>query len=246
MNEIRYRVLRCAKELEDVPIEEVAKIAAVLVHNLESAAAKDDLSKKNGDDEKTAPSKATTRKRVDEGNPLVLATAEAFELLEIAYYGNFGLKDTGSYEAGLADFVEGKRIDEEGLEAEASLPKLETKYDEYGRKVPESFDDGLKTLMPKLKKADREARFRAWLSDRCRETKPEQSDQERMIEVGESIAEMKKNGIPRMLLGQACVTLNDDWWNSRVSETRSVAGRKGGATQGGYKGSGGTKNIVED
>ena len=35
MNEIRYRVLRCTKELGR--LEEVAKIAAMLVHNFESA-----------------------------------------------------------------------------------------------------------------------------------------------------------------------------------------------------------------
>ncbi len=144
MNEMRYRVLRCAKELADVPIEEVAKIAAVLVHKLESAAAKDDLPRKDGDDdEKTAPSKATTRKRVDEGNPLVLATAEAFELLEIAYYGKLGLKNTGSYEAGLAKFVEGKKIDEEGLEGFDKMPKWEWKNDETA-----PFDKGLMVLMP--------------------------------------------------------------------------------------------------
>ena len=112
--------MRCATELAQVPIEEVAKIAAMLVHN--AARAKDGLPKKEGDDEKTAPSKAATQKRVDQENPLIVATAEAFELLEIAYYGNFGLNDTGSYEAGLAKFAEGKKIDEEGLEGEAKIP----------------------------------------------------------------------------------------------------------------------------
>ena len=108
MSEIGYRVLRCKKELADVTILEVAKIAAMLVRNRVSAAAKGGLAKKEGDDEKTAMSYATTRKRVDEENPLVVATAEAFELLEIAYYGKSGLKDTGSYEAGLANFVEAR------------------------------------------------------------------------------------------------------------------------------------------
>ncbi len=49
-----------------------------------------------------------------------------------------------------------------------------------------------------------------------------------MIEVVESIAEMRKNGIPRMLFGQACVTLNDEWWEKRVSGSRFIAGQKGG------------------
>ena len=186
MNEIRYRVLRCKKELADVPIEEVAKIAAMLVRNRVSAAAKGGLAKKDGDDEKTAMSYAMTRKRVDEENPLVVATAEAFELLEIAYYGNFGLKDTGSYEAGLANFVEGKRIDEEGLEGVDEMPKWEWENDETA-----PFDKGLMVLMPKLKRVEREGRFKAWLSDRARGAKPEQADQERMIEVGENMAKMK-------------------------------------------------------
>jgi hypothetical protein len=231
MNEIRYRVLRGAEKLAEVPIAEVAKIAAMLVHDLESAAAKDDLPTKDGADEKTAPSKAATQKRVDQGNALVVATAKAFELLEIAYYGNSGLKHPGSYEAGLANFVEGKKIDEEGLAAEAKIPKWKWKNDETA-----PFDKGLKELLPKLQRADREARFKAWQSDRCREAKPEQSDQECMIEVRESIAEMKKNGIPRALFGQACVTLNDKWWERRMSETRSVAGGKGGRPKADTKG----------
>ena len=197
MNEIRYRVLRCAKELAAVPIEEVAKIAAMLVRNPASEAAKGGLAKKDGDDEKTATSEATTPKRVDEENPLVVATAEAFELLEIAYYGNFGLKETDSYEAGLAKFVEGRTIDEKFLDGIASSPKWQWQDAETA-----PFDKGLALLMPKPKRADREARFKAWLNDRCREAKPEQDDQERMIEVGENIAKMKTSGIPRNYSGK--------------------------------------------
>ena len=64
------------------------------------------------------------KERVDQENALVVATAKAFELLEIAYYGNRGLVNKGSYEAGLADFVEGKRIDEECLEGDAKIPRV--------------------------------------------------------------------------------------------------------------------------
>ena len=98
-----------------MPIEEVAKIAAILVRE-------GGLSS-------------------DEKNPLVVATAKAFELLEIAYYGNQGLAGNGSYEAGLAEFVEGKRTDDKFLAAVVSLPEWEPKYDEHGQPLPEPFDD---------------------------------------------------------------------------------------------------------
>jgi hypothetical protein len=223
MNEIRYRVLRCAEELAAVPIEEVAKIAAMLVTNPARAAAKEGLARKGGDDRNTAQGKAKTQERVNQENPLVAATAKAFELLEIAYYGNLGLKDTGSYEAGLAKFVEDERNDEQFLEGIASRPKWQWQDTETA-----SFDKALAVLMPKIERAGREARFKGWLNDRCKGAKPEQDDQERMIEVGEHIAKMKTSGIPRMLFGQACVTLNDEWWNSRISESRFAAGKKGG------------------
>ena len=73
---------------------------------------------------------------MNQENPLVVATAKAFELLEIAYYGSFELKNTGSYEAGLAKFLEGKRIDEDSLETEASLPKWKWQYDTQGKSYP--------------------------------------------------------------------------------------------------------------
>jgi hypothetical protein len=124
MNEIRYSKVfpRTKAALEKVPIEEVAKIAAMLVRNPASAGAKEGLAKEAGSDEKTTPSEATTRRRVDEENPLVGATAKAFELLEIAYYGKDGLTNRNSYEAGLAEFVEDKRIAEDFLKAVESLP----------------------------------------------------------------------------------------------------------------------------
>src|SRR4030095_10940967 len=153
---------------------------------------KEGLPEKGGDDEKPVQGKATTQKRVNQENPLVVATAKAFELLEIACYGNVELKSTGSYEAGLAKFVKGKKIDEEALEYEAKMPKWEWEDDETA-----PFDEGLMVIMPdtKLKRADREARFRDWLSDRWREAEPEQNDQQRMIAVGEDIDKMKTSGI---------------------------------------------------
>ena len=228
----RYRVLRCAEELAKVPIQEIAKIAAMLVPNPASVAAKEGLPEKGGDDEKPVQGKATTQKRVNQENPLVVATAKAFELLEIACYGNVELKSTGSYEAGLAKFVKGKKIDEEALEYEAKMPKWEWEDDETA-----PFDEGLMVIMPdtKLKRADREARFRDWLSDRWREAEPEQNDQQRMIAVGEDIDKMKTSGISRKLFGQACVTLNDDWWNRRISESRVVSGQKGGRRKAGTR-----------
>lgn len=87
-----------------VPIEEVAKIAAVILSdnkNLSSDQAKS---------------------RIDHSNPLVSATAKAFELLEIAYYGKLGLTSEGSYKAGLDDFVEGKKSGEEFLKPSHRFP----------------------------------------------------------------------------------------------------------------------------
>jgi hypothetical protein len=66
----RYRVLRCAEELAKVPIQEVAKIAAMLVHNASSAVATNSPVKKDGDDEKPASGGATS-KRVDEAESWV-------------------------------------------------------------------------------------------------------------------------------------------------------------------------------
>jgi hypothetical protein len=68
----RYRVLRCAEELAKVPIQEIAKIAAMLVPNPASVAAKEGLPEKGGDDEKPVQGKATTQKRVNQENPLVV------------------------------------------------------------------------------------------------------------------------------------------------------------------------------
>ena len=55
-------------------------------------------------------------------DPLVSATAKAFELLEIAYYGKLGLTSEGSYKAGLDDFVEGKKSGEEFLKPSHRFP----------------------------------------------------------------------------------------------------------------------------
>ena len=219
MNEIKYRALRCAKELAAVPIQEVAKIAATLMR-----------------DGKTAPGEATTRKRVDEENPLVAATADAFELLEIAYYGNLGLVDKDSYEAGLNEFVEGKWIDEEFLEGIASLPKWEWKYDEHGKKLPVPFDKGIAVLIPRpgvkarLTADERMTRFKAFVADVYRDVRPEQDEQELMIEVGERVAEMRRDGIPPQLFERARIQF-DDWWGRRKREQSSLAGKAGAAAK---------------
>ena len=88
------------------------------------------------------------KSQIDDLNPLVSATAKAFELLEIAYYGKSGLSNEDSYEAGLAEFVEGKKSSEEFLEAVASLPEWEPEHDEQGQPLPVPFDEGLKMLIP--------------------------------------------------------------------------------------------------
>ena len=62
------------------------------------------------------------KSRIDHSNPLVSATAKAFELLEIAYYGKPGLTNEDSYKAGLAEFVEGKKSGEEFLKPSHRFP----------------------------------------------------------------------------------------------------------------------------
>lgn len=234
MNEMRYRILRCAKELAKVPIEEVAKIAAMLVHN--GAAANDGLPRKDVGDEKIALSKATTQKRVDQENPLVVATAKAFELLEIAYYGNFGLNGKGSYEAGLAKFVEGKKIDEEGLEAEAKIPEWDWKYDEHGKKQPVPFDQGLKELMPlpgysKAKANDeRIARFKPFFVCWLR-SDPNEDERELAKKADDAIGEMKRSGIPPREFGKWRVMF-PEWWKRKVSHSCSTAGQQGQQAKG--------------
>ena len=245
----RYRVLRCAEELAKVPIQEVAKIAAMLVHNASSAVATNSPVKKDGDDEKPASGGATS-KRVDEQNRLVVAAAKAYELLEIAYYGNRGLKNWGSYEAGLANFAKGKRIDEEGLEAEAKIPTSKTKYDDYGKKVPEPFEEGLKRLIPKpgvpkAKEAEvRLVRFRLFLAESWVEIKPEQNEQDRSKEVEELIAKLKREGIPPKDFDKWWVMF-PEWWRRRKSTMNSCnASRK--RTTGDKKGKQGRVRSTTD
>jgi len=108
------------------------------------------LVKKDGDDEKPASGEATPRKRVDEENPLVEATAKAFELLEIAYYGNFGLKNDGSYEAGLAEFIHGKKNHEDFLKGIAVIRKWEHKPNESRWKAFRKFTERRDLLAKEL------------------------------------------------------------------------------------------------
>ncbi len=211
VNEMKYRKVLVAKEeLAKVPIEEVAKIAAVILSdnkNLSSDQAKS---------------------RIDDSNPLVSATAKAFELLEIAYYGKLGLTSEDSYEAGLADFVESKKIDEEFLEAK--FPKWEPERDEQGQPLPVPFDVGLAKLIPKpgVKASqtvdERMTRFRTWLSDFYSEHEPD--EEKRLVLVGNMIAEWKQKGIPPELFSKA-LFLYPRWSEAHLSEQRSAAGTKG-------------------
>jgi hypothetical protein len=231
VNEMKYRKVRAAKEeLAKVPIHEVAKIAAALVQNPGSVALKDSPPKKDSDDGKTTRGKATTQKPLDEEGPLVVATAKAFELLEIAYYGKSGLRKEDSYEAGLAEFVEGKKSGEEFLEVVASLPGWEPEYDEQGQPLPVPFDEGLKMLIPlpgyseKRAKDDRMVRFRTWLSHFYSEHEPD--EETRLVLVGNMIAEMKQNCIPPRLFSKALL-LYPGWWEAHEHEQKSAAGKKG-------------------
>ena len=168
----------------------------------------------------------------DENNPLLVATAKAFELLEIASYGRRGLKNKGNYAAGLAEFVESKKARERLVEAVEKIPKWEWKYDEHGKKLPVPFEEGLALLIPKpgvkaSKTADRRiARLKAFMIDRYQAARPEQDERERMIEVEDRIAAMKKDGIPPHLFDQWLV-LFPEWWQRKASETRSAVGQRG-------------------
>ena len=130
-----------------------------------------------------------------------MATAKAFELLEIAYYGSFELKNTGSYEAGLAKFLEGKRIDEDSLETEASLPKWKWQYDKHGEKLPVRFHKGLAALIPKpgVKASQtvdaRMTRFKQFLVD-CLRIDPTEDERELAQKADAKIGEMQRNSIP--------------------------------------------------
>ena len=51
------------------------------------------------------------------------ATAEAYELLELAAYARLHLKLSDSYEKGLAEYVKGKTADEDFLKGIAATPE---------------------------------------------------------------------------------------------------------------------------
>ena len=201
------------KELAEVRIEEVAKIAAMLLRESGEAAVK-------GGDEK---------------DRLVAATGKAFALLEIAYYGKRGLTDKGSYAAGLAELAEleeSAAAREEFLEIIASLPKWGPEYGADGRPLAEPFDKGLKELIPlpgvsASKATDtRMVRFKAYLAKLYRDARPEQDEQERMIEVGERIEQMQREGIPAGVFFTA-LRLYSDWWDAHQREQQSVKGKRG-------------------
>jgi hypothetical protein len=185
----------------------------------------------------------------EEKDRLVAATAKAFALLEIASYGQRGLIEADSYAAGLAEFLLSAAIkgrDKEELKkfesiisddakfrrAVASLPKWEPEYDAERRPRPVPFDEGLAELIPmpgvSASKAtdERMVRFKAYLAKLYRDARPEQDEQERMIEVGERIEQMKREGIPAMVFSTACFRYSD-WWDAHQREQNSAAGKKG-------------------
>ena len=94
------------------------------------------------------------------------------------------------------------------------------------------FDEGLAMLIPKpgvkaSQTADeRMARFEAFLIDLYRTARPEQDAKERLSEVRDRIAKMKRDGVPPHLFEQWRVVF-PEWWKDKLSETRSAAGQKG-------------------
>ena len=202
------------KILGKVEIWEVAKIAAMLLR--EGASLSSDEAVKGG----------------DEKDPLVAATAKAFALLEIASYGQRGWIEADSYAAGLAEFVESRTMRGQLLKSIASGPKWEWKYNEQGQPLPVPFNEGLAELIPMpgvsaSKATDtRMVRFKKYLAKLYRHFGPEQDEQKRMIEVGERIEQMKREGIPARVFSTACF-LYSDWWDAHQREQNSAKGKKG-------------------
>jgi len=106
--------------------------------------------------------------------------------------------------------------------------------------LPVPFDKGLADLIPlppstKNKPDERMSRFRKFIAQRYREARPEQEEQERMIEVGERVEAMRGAGIPAKFFSVACVLFPDWWKRSEVARLRD-AGALGQAVKKGKQG----------
>ncbi len=120
------------------------------------------------------------------------------------------------------------------MEIIASLPKWEPEYGADGRPLAEPFDKGLKELIPlpgvsASKATDiRMVRFKAYLAKLYRTAGPSKTKQERMIEVGERIEQMKREGIPAGSFGQPSVLFPTGGTHTNASSnpSKEKRGRK--------------------
>ena len=163
----------------------------------------------------------------DGNTPPVEATAKALELLEIAYYGKFGLAGKDSYEAGLKDFVRDRKLSEQFHASIAKIPEWEW------QKGSQPFEKGLEALMPlpgygtARARGDRMRRFTDFLKDMIREERPGLDEPQITIEAETRIAKMKQDGIPARLFRQTLLWFHI-WWKKQDKERHSKAGKKGG------------------
>lgn len=157
---------------------------------------------------------------------------QAYELLEIAAAGQLSLKASGAWSIGIASVENGKRAFQARMEAQ--LPNDVSKKDtegerlrgEDGKWLPVPFDEAMAALMPRLKKGERMPRFKNWIKS---------AEGLSMIEAGERMAELQREGIPGQVFQSARVTFQT-WWESHKRGVKAAAGsmaRKG--TQGRVK-----------
>jgi hypothetical protein len=207
MKNVPERQLRNHELLAAIPAVQVAQIAATLLRD---------------------------------GGEEIEAIRKAYTLLDIAEHCNLSLKNEASVEAGIKSYREGVKIDDEFYTALENAPHYEYKVGPDGQKLPVPFDEGLAVLIPlpnsTKNKADvRMARFKRFVAQRLRENRPDQDEQERMIEAGERIAKFKRDGIDARFFGDALL-LFTGWWKETYKLDQSEKGKRGQAKKRGKQG----------
>ena len=195
---IEHRQSTNASELAAVPIRDVALIAASLIRD---------------------------------GRTAVEVVRQAYEVLEIAAYGKLYLSTTGSHEEGIAAYEDAVAAWEELTAELATIPKYEYELNDDGKQLPVPFDKGLAVLIPKpgvpkAQEADaRMVRFKPFLVDWLRSDR-EEDERELVTKADATIEEMKRTGIPPGLFSKWLVAF-PEYWQRKLSETRSAVGQKG-------------------
>jgi hypothetical protein len=175
----------------------------------------------------------------DDGDEIE-AVRKAYTLLDIADHCNLSLKSGASVEAGIKSYREGIKIDDEFHTALKKIPHYEYKVGPDGKNLPVPFDQGLEVLIPlpnsiKNKADVRMARFKRFVTQRLRETRPEQNEQEWMIKAGELIEQMKREGIDPHFFDEAMMHF-PSWWEATYRLDQSDKGKLGQAVKKGKQG----------